>query len=77
MESSFGMPGGMELVIVFVIMLFSVLGTLLTVIPFWKICGKAGFPGPLSLLILVPIANIVLLFYIAFAPWPALNEKSE
>ena len=77
MESSFGMPGGMELVIVFVIMLFSVLGTLLTVIPFWKICGKAGFPGPLSLLILVAIANIVLLFYIAFAPWPALNEKSE
>jgi hypothetical protein len=48
-------------------------GALLTIIPFWKICTKAGFPGPLSLLMIVPIANIILPFYIAFAEWPALK----
>jgi hypothetical protein len=47
---------------------------LLTVLPFWKICSKAGFPGALSLLMLIPIGNIILLFYLAFAEWPALRQ---
>jgi len=52
-----------------------VLGVLLTVLPFWKICTKAGFPGALSLLMLLPIANVILLFYLAFAEWPALQGQ--
>ncbi len=44
-----------------------IIGVLIPVIPFWKICTKAGFPGALSLLMLVPVANIILPFYIAFA----------
>jgi len=51
--------------------------SLLVVIPFWKICTKAGFHGALSLLMLVPIANIILPFYIAFADWPALKDKTN
>ena len=51
--------------------------SLLIVIPFWKICTKAGFNGALSLLMLVPIANIILPFYIAFADWPALKDKTN
>ena len=74
---SIGMPGIAELGIIAVIFLLSGLGALLTVIPFWKICAKAGFPGPLSLLMLVPIANIVLPFYVAFARWPVLNESAR
>ena len=62
-----GMPGVAELGIIAFIFILSGLGALLTVFPFWKICSRAGFPGPLSLLMLVPIANIVLPFYIAFA----------
>lgn len=70
------MPGAMEyLLIFFVIIPFMLLGALITVIPFWKICAKAGFPGALSLLMLVPIANIILPFYIAFADWPALRRS--
>ena len=49
----------------------------LTVVPFWKICAKAGFQGALSLLMLVPIANIILPFYLAFAEWPALKQKTD
>lgn len=47
---------------------------LLVVLPFWKICSKAGFHGALSLLMLVPVANIVLPFFLAFSDWPALKE---
>jgi hypothetical protein len=65
------MAGPYELLVIFAIV---TLTTLLTVIPFWMICTKAGFPGPLALLMLVPIANIILPFYLAFAEWPALRE---
>jgi hypothetical protein len=41
----------------------------LMVLPFWKIFGKAGFPPALSILILVPLANIIVLYYVAFAQW--------
>lgn len=69
------MPGlAVWLVISVIVMVFVVIVALLTVIPFWKICTKAGFPGPLALLMLVPIANIILPFYIAFADWPALRQ---
>ena len=66
------MPGIYELIVIAVMLLFVIL---LNVLPFWKICTKAGFPGALSLLMLVPIANIVFLFYIAFAEWPALRNS--
>ncbi len=56
-------------------MLVSIVASVLTVLPMWKICSRAGFPGPLSLLMLVPIANLILPFYVAFARWPALPER--
>ncbi len=44
---------------------------LVVVIPFWRICQKAGYPGILGLLSIVPIANIALIYFLAFARWPA------
>jgi hypothetical protein len=61
------------LILVFVILMLVVLAVI-TVIPFWRICTKAGFPGALSLLMLVPLGNLILPFYIAFADWPALRQ---
>jgi len=71
----FGSLGPTEMIVILILMIIP--GILLIVIPFWKICSKAGFPGALSLLILVPIANIVLLFYIAFSEWPVLKKKID
>ena len=71
------MQGVAGLGIIVVVLFLSAIGALLTVIPFWKICSKAGFPGALSLLMLVPIANIVLPFYVAFAQWPALKNQNQ
>lgn len=70
-------PSVFGIMMAFMILLFVALGAVITAIPFWKICAKAGFPGALSLLMLVPIANIILPFYIAFADWPALRQTQS
>ena len=41
---------------------------------FCKIFSKAGYSWALGLLMLVPIANIIMLFVLAFADWPILKE---
>jgi hypothetical protein len=41
------------------------------VVPAWRICRRTGYPGWLGLLTLIPVANLVLLYFIAFADWPA------
>ena len=71
MLAQFGAPG----LAGFIIFLL-VLGIMLvvTVLPFWMICAKAGFPSWYALAILFPILNIILLFFLAFAEWPALRQ---
>lgn len=48
---------------------------LLVAWPAWRICAKAGFPGPLGLMAILPLLNLVLLFFLAFAEWPALQNR--
>jgi len=43
---------------------------IVAVIPVWRICQRAGYPGWLGILILIPVANLLLLYFIAFADWP-------
>ena len=38
--------------------------------PFWTIFAKAGFSPWLSLLMLVPLVNLVVLYMVAFSRWP-------
>ncbi|TGG89973.1 hypothetical protein E4656_19745 [Natronospirillum operosum] len=42
----------------------------IVLLPFWRITKKAGFSGFWSLLMFVPLANILFLYYLAFARWP-------
>ncbi len=42
----------------------------LIVIPFWFIFTKAGYSKWLSLLMLVPIVNVIMLYFFAFSTWP-------
>jgi hypothetical protein len=39
--------------------------------PAGRICRRLGFSPWLGILAVVPIANIVLLWFVAMAPWPA------
>ena len=63
-----GAPGPIELILIIV------MGSIF-VVPFWKIFSKAGFSGALSLLMLVPLVNLVMIFVLAFAPWPSLKNN--
>ena len=47
------------------------------VLPYWKIFSKAGFSGWLSITMIIPLLNIVMLFYLAFAEWPALKKLTN
>ncbi len=49
----------------------------LGIFPYWMICKKAGYSGAMSLLLLVPIANIIFLFYLALAEWPIQQRVRE
>jgi hypothetical protein len=48
---------------------FGALVSIIALIPYWFIFKKAGFSPFLSLLILVPLINIVALYFLAFARW--------
>lgn len=44
---------------------------LLVVWPFWRIFKKAGYHGALGLLMIVPVVNLVMILFLAFAKWPS------
>lgn len=66
MLRSIGLP---ELLIVFTVVAFPFL-----VVPFWKIFSKAGYPGIMGIAMLVPLLNVVMLFFLGFSDWPVLRE---
>jgi hypothetical protein len=41
----------------------------LFIIPFWRIFSRAGFPGVLAILMLIPLVNLIVLYYVAFSRW--------
>jgi hypothetical protein len=45
--------------------------------PYSKIFSKAGFSAWLALLMLVPIVNLIMIYYLAFAEWPALRRQHD
>ena len=61
-----------------IFLIFVMLITLITVgvqiLVFCKIFSKTGYSWALGLLMLVPIANIIMLFVLAFAEWPIERE---
>jgi hypothetical protein len=65
------------LIVLFLIIPFVLLLVALKVIAFWKICSRVGFPGPLGLLMLVPLGDIILPLCVAFAKWPAFKNDPK
>jgi energy-coupling factor transporter transmembrane protein EcfT len=49
---------------------FGLLAVILAIIPAWKVVAKAGYNGAWSLLIFVPLVNIVMMYVFAFSEWP-------
>jgi hypothetical protein len=43
----------------------------------WTIASKAGYSGALSLLMLIPLVNIIIILMFAFSEWPVQRELRE
>ncbi|MAK56367.1 MAG: hypothetical protein CML17_11085 [Pusillimonas sp.] len=50
---------------------------IVVIIPAWRICKRIGYPGWLGILIVVPLANLVLLYFIAFSNWPVNKNVNQ
>jgi hypothetical protein len=51
--------------------------SLILIPPMWKLCSRAGFPRWFSFAMLIPLANITLLYFIAFSQWPSEFREQE
>lgn len=49
----------------------------LLVWPFWRICEKAGYPGLMALLVLIPVVNLIFLYWFAFSDWPNMKRQDR
>ena len=68
----FGMIGIPELLIVIVI----AGSTLVVAWPAGRICRRVGYSPWLGVLAILPIANLCLLWFVAFADWPAQRTQN-
>jgi heme/copper-type cytochrome/quinol oxidase subunit 2 len=59
------------IVVVVVICLVSIV---FSIVIYWRIFSRAGYSGAMSILMLIPIANLVALIILAFGEWPILRE---
>ena len=44
------------------------------IVPFWTIFSKAGHSKWLSLLMIIPLVNVIALYYLAFSDWPSVAK---
>ncbi len=49
----------------------------IVVIPYWKIFSKAGFSGWLSLLMFLPLINLIVLYIVAFSDWKTISKPNN
>ena len=77
MDCTFGFehcpPVFIAILISFAILMGLIVFIILTLI-YCKIFSKAGYCWALGLLMLVPIANIIMPFVLAFGDWPIQKE---
>jgi len=50
--------------------IFGLLTIVLSLVVNWKIASKAGYDGAMSLLMLIPVLNVIVLILFAFRTWP-------
>ena len=41
---------------------------------YWRVAAKSGYPGAYSLLLLIPLVNIVIMLIWVFSEWPIEAE---
>ncbi len=57
--------------------IFSLAVLVFFIIVYWRIVAKMGYPGVMSLLLLIPIVNIIMICMVAFSEWPIHRELNQ
>jgi hypothetical protein len=65
------------IVLIGVFAVFALVASLISALIFCRIFSKAGYHWALGLLTLVPVINMLMPFFLAFADWPAQKELRE
>ena len=65
MMNNIGLPG----------ILMMVVYAAVVVIPFFQLWKRTGHNGWISLLMLIPIVNLVMLYVLAFKRWPSVDQE--
>ena len=50
---------------------FWLIGAIIAIIPFWRICSRVGYSPWLSLLMAIPLVNLIFIYFLAFSDWPS------
>ena len=50
--------------------LLFLVGAAISILAWWRIFTRLGWPPMLAVLMAIPVANLATLVYIAFTPWP-------
>lgn len=67
MMNNIGFPG-MAMMLIYIAVM---------VVPFWKIWSRTGHSGWISLLMLIPLVNLIMLYVLAFKDWPAMPKRQS
>jgi len=59
-----------------IFLVMCLVGVVIYLVPAWMIFKKAGFAPALSLLMLVPLVNIVMLYVLAFSTWKVVPAQT-
>lgn len=60
---------------IMVVLVVCFLSAIFVVVPWFKIFSKSGHSGILSVLMLIPVVNLLLLWWFAFTTWPAQSSQ--
>ena len=53
------------------------IGLIFAIIIYWRIFSKAGYSGARSLLMLIPVVNLIIIIMFAFSEWPIQQELNR
>lgn len=65
MLNNIGLPG----------LLMMLIWVAVIIVPFWRLWDRTGHSGWMSLLMLLPIVNLIMLYVLAFKAWPIDQNK--
>lgn len=58
-------------------LIIGLIALIFAIIIYWRIFSKAGYSGARSLLMLIPVVNLIIIIMFAFSEWPIQRELNQ